>query len=232
MFCASCRHAAKLREAGADQTCVVNSEAGLNLGSTLLADLGTPETDISLLRRGIHEALAVRTAAALPSRRSGSASIDSEALHSLSSMDSASGSSNDGKGMAHALSMGASVDSHSGEQQERKQSKKSKKKDSVELFVLDGRMTYGFDARSRPASAAADVVERPCSDCPLLVNSAMLQQPATSPTAAAVNGAAALASSANGSAEAVSNGSSSSVPAAAAEAVSAVTGSSNSPNSL
>lgn len=215
------RHAARLREAGADQACVVNSEAGLNLGSSLLADLGTPETDISLLRRGIHEALAVRTAAALPKRNSGNAIVDSgEALMSLSSMDSES--AGDGKGVAHALSLGAAMDGHgdssgsgSGEQGKKK---KKPKKETVELFVLDGRMSYGFTTlASSPVSA--DAVERPCSDCPLLQNGALLDQPATAPTAAAVNGAAV-------SAEVLSNGS------AAADAVSAASGSPNNAGSL
>jgi hypothetical protein len=221
------RHAAKLREAGADQACVVNSEAGLNLGSALLADLGTPETDISLLRRGIHEALAVRTAAALPKRNSGSASIDSgEALVSLSSIDS--DSAGDGKGMAHAMSLGASMDAHGGSSGVGEQGKKKKKpeKETVELFVLDGRMSYGFSMLdSRPVSA--DVVERPCSDCPLLQNSALLDQPVTAPTAVSVNGGGVSSSGA----EPLGNGNS--LPAAAApEAVSAASSAPNHTGSL
>jgi hypothetical protein len=206
---------------------VVNSEAGLNLGSALLADLGTPETDISLLRRGIHEALAVRTAAALPKRKSGSASVDGgEALMSLSSMDSES--AGDGKGIAHGLSLGVALDGHGGSSGGEEQGKKKKKpkKETVELFVLDGRMSYGFNTlASRPVSA--DVVERPCSDCPLLQNSALLDQPATAPTAAAVNGAGVSSSGA----EALSNGSSLAA-AAAAEAVSAASSSPNNSGSL
>jgi hypothetical protein len=57
------RHAAALREAGAGSICIVNSEAGLNLGAQLLTDLGTSQTAIALLRRGIDQALVVRTAA-------------------------------------------------------------------------------------------------------------------------------------------------------------------------
>lgn len=239
-----CRHAGKLRDAGADQTCVVNSEAGLNLGSTLLADLGTPETDISLLRRGIHEALAVRTAATAPSRRSsggGSGSIDAETVQSaLDSMDSASGSSGsssgggDGKGIAHALSLGALMEGGGSGGGEGEQQKQKKPKKEVEVFVLDGRMSYGLDMQSRTTSAAADVVERPCSDCPLLTQSGALlppqqqqQQLAALPTAASLNGAVDVSGS---GAEGHSNGS---VPATAAEAVSATSSSpSKSPNSL
>lgn len=59
---------------GADKTCIVNSEAGLNLGAQLLADLGTSETAISLLRRGINEAMVARTAVDWPRHQQASSS--------------------------------------------------------------------------------------------------------------------------------------------------------------
>jgi hypothetical protein len=164
---------------------VVNSEAGLNLGSTLLTDLGTPDTDISLLRKGIHEALAVRTAAALPSKRD-SANVDvtvsRDALHSMSSMDSATGCEDSSS--QHALT--SDVQGHDGSSsggQERKQTKK--KKESVEMFVLDGRYKYGMlmRAASRPVSTEPAV---PCNDCPLVRDSLLQQSAAVAATTAPV----------------------------------------------
>jgi hypothetical protein len=111
----SFKHAAELKEAGADKTIVVSSEAGLNLGSRLLQDLGTPESAIALLRRGIGEALAVRTAAELthPSSSSSSSSSGNSTsglklpalkLPSLSSASSSSSSSAAGRGSSSSSS--------------------------------------------------------------------------------------------------------------------------------
>jgi hypothetical protein len=70
--------------------------------------------------------------------------------------------------------------------QERKQ--KKQKKESVEMFVLDGRYKYGMlmQAASRPASTDLPV---PCNDCPL-VRDGLLQQSATvaATTAPVLNG--------------------------------------------
>lgn len=58
-----CRNAAEIKEAGADQVCILSNEAGLNLGSQVLQGLGTLDADITLLKRGISEAMTVRTQA-------------------------------------------------------------------------------------------------------------------------------------------------------------------------
>lgn len=206
--CPTQRHAAELREAGADTTSVVSSEAGLNLGTTLLKDLGTPETDIALLRRGISEALAVRTAAEVlhdseSSSSSSAASAESPQPYAgpLSSIDSSSG---------HAL---MSIDGDHADSQPRKSKKKPPK--NVEIFVLDGRYAYGV----KPAAAAPPPPPQPaseelaaglpCNDCPLLRDPAALQS------------AAAAAAAANGSAGELSNGQHLTNGAAAAAAAAA-----------
>jgi len=212
----------------------VSSEAGLNLGSTLLSDLGTPDTDISLLRRGIHEALAVRTAAAAAAHSSSSSSSSAsdaaaaastpssgEALHSLSSIDGASSSN----GLSQALSLGASLEGHGasgsgGGEQDQKKKKKKSKKDPVEMFVLDGRLAYGLKAAQAAAAASRPtstdpLPERPCSDCPLIRDAGWLEGPPTTATTAAagVNGSS---SAEGGAGQHLGNGSAASVPASAA----------------
>lgn len=182
------RHAAELREAGADQACIVSSEAGINLGSQVLSDLGAPDTDISLLRRGIHEALAARTSAALPSATRSSSSASSSASTSSSGAESlqsavssepaaaevhahASSSSSSGLNGCASSSSGCSSSSSSnstgGDEKEKK--KKKKQKEPVEMFVLDGRFAYGLLA-TRAARPTSVEPELPCPECPLVRN--------------------------------------------------------------
>jgi hypothetical protein len=126
--------------------------------------------------------------------------------------------------MAHALSMGASMDSAGGSGGDKQQgapgsmSMPKKPRKEVEMFVLDGRYAYGsLPQPSRPASAE---LERPCSDCPLIAREgSALQAPAAA--AAAANGAAGQMAS-NGSVPAAA----AAAAAAAAEAVASAAGSS------
>jgi alkaline phosphatase len=105
----------------------VNSEAGLNLGAQLLSDLGSSETSVSLLRRGINEALAVRTAAD-NARRDGKEA---------------------GAAAAPAAQNGASSNGSS--------DKKKKKQKQVELFVLDGKHAYGLRAEALARAVSPDL---------------------------------------------------------------------------
>jgi hypothetical protein len=123
-----CRHAAELRAAGADKLCIVNSEAGLNLGAQLLSDLGSSETSVSLLRRGINEALAVRTAA--DNSRRDAAAAETQASAAQNGASSNGSSSND---------------------------KKKMPKRQVELFVLDGKHAYGLRAEALARAVSPDL---------------------------------------------------------------------------
>lgn len=139
-----CRHAAELRAVGADKLCIVNSEAGLNLGAQLLSDLGTPGTSVALLRRGIDEALAVRTAADNHRRLTGKA------------------------GSVGEQEAAAAATAHAGQAEDAAAAGgKKKKKRQIELFVLDGKHAYGLraDLLSRAATPMADL---PCVECPLV----------------------------------------------------------------
>jgi hypothetical protein len=186
--CSPARHAAELREAGADQACIVSSEAGLNLGTRLLSDLGTPETAISFLRRGIHEALAVRTDAALQHAAgdSDSASSNGAALSSASSFASALSSMD---GSSHAPDSGSTNGSSNGDSKK----KQKKRKPEMEMFVLDGRYTYGMQAAAAAALAASP---EPCADCPL-VRSSFEEADAAAAAAAAGGGGAVSAEGAS-----------------------------------
>jgi hypothetical protein len=127
------RHAAELRAAGADKICIVNSEAGLNLGAQLLSDLGSSETSVSLLRRGINEALTVRTAADNSRRDAPAAEPPAAAAENGTSSNGSSSS------------------------------EKKKKLKQVELFVLDGKHAYGLraDALARAVSPDLPCTECP-----------------------------------------------------------------------
>jgi hypothetical protein len=183
-FCPT-RHAAELRAAGADKLCIVNSEAGLNLGAQLLADLGSSETSVSLLRRGINEALAVRTAADNARREGKEAGAATQA-------------SGDAAAAAAAAQNSASSNGSS--------DKKKKKQKQVELFVLDGKHAYGLRAEALARAVSPDL---PCTECPLvkqqqeadmlasldesLVSSGMLSSSSSVASVADVDAAAAAA---------------------------------------
>ncbi|KAF6261239.1 Sodium/hydrogen exchanger family-domain-containing protein [Scenedesmus sp. NREL 46B-D3] len=133
------RHAAELRAAGADKLCIVNSEAGLNLGAQLMSDMGSSQTSVALLRRGINEALAVRTAADNLRRDGKEAPAPSE---------------------GHAAALNGASGSGSSDK------KKKKKQKQIELFVLDGKHTYGqLRADSLARTVSPDL---PCTECPLV----------------------------------------------------------------
>jgi hypothetical protein len=112
----------------------VNSEAGLNLGAQLLSDLGSSETSVSLLRRGINEALAVRTAADNSRRDAAAAEAQAVAAQNAASSNGAAAAE-----------------------------KKKKKQKQVELFVLDGKHAYGLraDALARAVSPDLPCTECP-----------------------------------------------------------------------
>jgi hypothetical protein len=107
----------------------VNSEAGLNLGAQLLSDLGSSETSVSLLRRGINEALAVRTAADNSRRDAAAAEAQASAAQNGASSNGSSSSSD----------------------------KKKKPKRQVELFVLDGKHAYGLRAEALARTVSPDL---------------------------------------------------------------------------
>uniref|UniRef100_A0A383V6H6 RCK N-terminal domain-containing protein n=1 Tax=Tetradesmus obliquus TaxID=3088 RepID=A0A383V6H6_TETOB len=123
------KHAAELRAAGADKLCIVNSEAGLNLGAQLLADLGSSETSVSLLRRGINEALAVRTAADNSTRNTAAAAEEAPAPADAAAKNGAAAAAE----------------------------KKKKKQKQVELFVLDGKHAYGLRAEALARAVTPDL---------------------------------------------------------------------------
>jgi hypothetical protein len=98
---------------------------------------------VALLRRGINEALAVRTAAD-NSRREGKEAASSAAVKA--SGDAAAAAQNG------AGSNGSSE-------------KKKKKQKQVELFVLDGKHAYGLRAEALARAVSPDL---PCTECPLV----------------------------------------------------------------
>ena len=168
-------HAGELRAAGAVQVCISGSEAGLNLGCDVLSELGTSEGDLSLLRRGIHEAMAVRSVAA--AEQKAKESTQEQQQHG----ETSGGKQQWAKSISGALSKpsngatasNGSVSSSSGSSLSRSSSTSSGvggfkhtlcKKPGVEVFILDGRLTYGTEvceavAHADAAAAAAAVAD-------------------------------------------------------------------------
>ncbi|WIA33402.1 hypothetical protein OEZ86_006536 [Tetradesmus obliquus] len=199
------KHAAELRAAGADKLCIVNSEAGLNLGAQLLADLGSSETSVSLLRRGINEALAVRTAADNSTRNTAAAAEEAPAVAYAAAKNGAAAAAE----------------------------KKKKKQKQVELFVLDGKHAYGLRAEALARAVTPDLPCTECplvrqqqeldilsSLDESLMPTGMLSSSSSSSAASVVDVDAAAVPAAG------LNGSSSKGAAAAAAAVNASVGSS------
>lgn len=174
------RHATELRHAGADKTCIVNSEAGLNLGAQLLGDLGTSETAISLLRRGINEALAVRTAA------------DKRRAQLTATTSASSNGTKDAT--RHEMEAAAAAAKHKDDEE----SSQKKRKRRHEMFVLDGRHAYGLRAEALRSAAASPTFDGPCKECPLVSNGSLssTDSAASSAMAALADADAAVAAAA------------------------------------
>lgn len=201
-----CRHAAELRRAGADKTCIINSEAGLNLGAQLLADLGTSETAISLLRRGINEAMVARTSADWPRHQQTSSSSSGQQQQASNQAASANASEDDSK---------------------------QKRKKRHEMFVLDGRHAYGLRADVLRSLAASPVIDVPCQECPLVrqglegLDSAALSTVSSVNSSSSISGtadAAVVVAGTSGVTDTAGNSNGSNAGAAAAPAAAANAG--------
>jgi voltage-gated potassium channel Kch len=144
------QHAGELRAAGADHVCISGSEAGLNLGSEVLAKLGTSEGDVVLLRRGIHEAMAARSVAA--AEQKAKESSQQQQQHGAAE----SGKQHWAKSMSLSKPSNGTVASSASGSLSRNGSSSSTssgsvggfkdticKKPPVEVFILDGRLSYG-----------------------------------------------------------------------------------------
>jgi hypothetical protein len=128
------------------------------MGARLLAGLGTPESAIALLRRGINEALEVRTAAA--------STVPAEAgAATAGGLDSGSSSSSSHDGGVGGDSGAAAASSGGGV---RLGGKRKKARPQVELFVLDPKHAHGLPSAAAAAQPGGADGLLPCGDCPLV----------------------------------------------------------------
>jgi voltage-gated potassium channel Kch len=178
-------HATDLRAAGAEHICITGTEAGLNLGASVLSMFGTTETDIQLLKKGIGEAIAVRTTVCadvlkqeqqeqeaaeqqqkqqgLPSNGSSAKAALSRSSSSSSSSTSTSSSSTSSKGLPSLLPprngrapMPAAASSSGSSSSG--PSSGSSSKPGVEIFSLEGKWCCGEPQQGGDGSVVTPTV--------------------------------------------------------------------------